>query len=192
MTIGPIDIPSNYSLDDFLAGIGGDCGDVVIDDGFAKPLSTIVADAARFEAFRLNVVDEAVVTPSIVDPNLVFLETEGGLLLTTVDGEIVGAYLGPDVAVRPDYQRRGLGAELILEYFMRNGNIPNWESEKAAYSHGGYAAHTSAWNLSQDSTVMVAKMEALEFPQSLEKPRNVDISWVDRPMRQKKSMVLSL
>src|SRR3546814_2286557 len=72
-----------------------------------------------------------------------------------------GEYLGCDLAVADEHQGRGLGAELVLEYAMRTGDLPTWELDVAAYSHAGEAAHRAAWRMACNRDLFERKAAAI-------------------------------
>jgi len=162
--------PASLGEDAFLAGPDryeewdGEDDLLDIDDVFAKPFERILSEqhmaATRHGAASVEIVPDGAVTPSQRAPGYLFAEVEAGLILLTADGIPVGGYLGCDVAVDPAHQGKGLGAELILEYAMRNGGLPTWDLDTAAYSRAGAAAHRAAHALARDRAFFARKVEA--------------------------------
>lgn len=164
--------PAGIGEDAFLAGPDryeewdGEDDLLDIDDIFAKPFERILREqreaAAEHGAESVDVVPDCVVTPSLRAPGYLFAEVEAGVLLLTSDGTPVGGYIGCDVAIDPEHQGKGLGAELILEYAMRRGDLPTWHLDEAAYSRAGERAHRAAHSLARDKGFYARKREILE------------------------------
>lgn len=164
----PTEYPSNHpmsmSCDVFIAGSESRIEDIVIDDIFAKDFREALDDlinAATDEWNELEIDDDAIVTRSIIDDKLVFVDTRSTLLLVDREtGRPIGGYLGCDLVLEYDYRGRGLGKEIVLEYFMRNHSLPVWNLDEPSYSTDGIAAHQAAWRWSKK--VFDKKMEEIK------------------------------
>lgn len=65
------------------------------------------------------------------------------------DGEalsIAGLYHGCQLTVFSNHEGRGLGTALAAWKFLFYGGFPCWDLDEASYSHGGLAAHRSAYD----------------------------------------------
>lgn len=155
--------PQNYSLDDFLAGPDA-CNKITIDDCFAKDIATWIDDCLPRGASEFCRIDE-MVTRSIMDPSIIFVPIETGLLaIEEATGRLIGGYAGVDLVIDRAWRGQGLGAETVLEYFLRNDELPNWWAEKPAYTRAGFRAHERAWEMALDAVIMAAKHESLFEP----------------------------
>lgn len=106
--------------------------------------------------------DGGPISRSIFVPAIVFVPVAEGLAVVHEEsGRLVGGYIGMDLVIDPEWRRRGLGAETVLEYFLRNGELPNWHADKPSYSRGGYKAHQKAWEMALDLSIMEAKHDAI-------------------------------
>lgn len=136
-----------------------------IDWIFGKGIGTILEDIRKFDPHGLAPDQEAIETEALAAPGYRFRKVDAGVLLLAPDGEIAGGYLGCDVALSPEHQGKGLGAELVLERYLREGDLPTWYLDHAAYSPAGEAAHRAAWRLLQDPAVRAAKRALFEAGQ---------------------------
>lgn len=163
------DDPSAIEEEAFLAGPDayadwlehGDDELLDIDDIFGKELDAILEDARRYGPHDLNAIEDAPLTPSRRATGYSFMAVEAGVLLLTPDGAIAGAYLGADLSVHPAHRGRGLGAELVLERYLRNGDLPTWWLDSPAYTRAGLAAHKAAWRLLKSPDFLALKLEDL-------------------------------
>lgn len=165
--------PTSLDQDAFLAGperlaaheAGELEGDLLDVDGiFAKELERILADQLAYDPASLKPTDDAVRTQSAIDGDYFFLDVPAGLLMlrwTQGGTTIAGAYVGCDLAVGLAHRGRGLGSELVLEYAMRNGWLPTWDLDAAAYSPEGEAAHRAAWAMAADRKRFERKRDRL-------------------------------
>ena len=159
--------PAAITEDAFLAGPerwddwDGEDELLDIDDVFAKDFERILGEQRDCEPGSVEIEPDATHTPSYGNPGYGFVDVEAGLLLLDPTGRPVGGYIGCDVAVEETHKGKGLGAELVLEYAMRNGRLPTWDLDSAAYSRAGAAAHRAAHALARNRTVFEAKREAL-------------------------------
>lgn len=134
--------------------------EVIIDDVFAKPLGSILEDHRESDPESIKIHNDAVVTVSALNKSFRFVGVDAGILMLCGD-EIVGAYLGFDVALDPARHGQGLGAELVLERAMRDGGVPQWEASKIGYSRAGYRAHKTAWEMAGDRELFARKAARL-------------------------------
>lgn len=148
------------SVTDFLVGPGRSEDDLDIDDIFAKSLDHIISEMQAFDPRAL--VPTSDFTPSTTNPSYCFQSVEGGVMLYDENGQLAGAYLSCDVAIGEAHQGQGLGAELILERYLRFGDLPTWHLDKAAYTSAGYAAHAAAWQMSQNDSLVERKIASIE------------------------------
>lgn len=135
--------------------------DLDIDDIFAKPFDRIVREALDHNPASLEPVAGSPVTASQSAPGYAFLEVNCGLLLVAPDGRPAGGYISCDLSIAPEHRGRGLGAEIVLEYFLRNGQLPTWFLDTPAYSIAGLATHRAAWEMPMRNPDMVVCKSAL-------------------------------
>src|SRR6185312_9899215 len=83
-----------------------------------------------------------------------------GVLLLGPDGKRVGGYVWCDLAIDAAHQGLGLGAELVLERYLRDGGLPTWDLDTAAYSPAGEAAHRAAWRLARNGDFFARKHQS--------------------------------
>lgn len=126
-----------------------------------KGLDSVLEDA-RLVTNGLDPEPDARETPALAAPGYLFRQVGAGVLLIAPDGEIAGGYLGCDVVVESEHQGQGLGAELVLERYLRDGDLPTWWLDDAAYSPAGEAAHRAAWRLLQNAAVREAKLAIID------------------------------
>lgn len=164
--------PATLSEDAFLAGPDrvaawdGEEDLLDVDDVFGKRFDLVLREQreahAKYGGESVEIEDGALVTPALAEEGYSFVEVEAGLLLLHEDGTVCGGYIGCDVSIDEEHQGLGLGAELILEYAMRHGEIPVWHLDTPAYSRSGAAAHRAAHALAQDRPLFEAKARAIE------------------------------
>lgn len=132
--IGPrIPQPFDASLEEFI------CQDAELDVDpiFGKPLSRLLAD--------YDITDRTDRRTSHHDPRLKIETVRAGVILSSQTGMTIGAYLGCDLSLVPEWQGRGLGTELVIERCLLSGINPAAQLDNAAYTPAGHAAHISAW-----------------------------------------------
>lgn len=138
-----------YDEDTFLRGPDSD-EELDIDDIFAKDFKTILRDAARWGSlahlrngrrpdggFHLR-------TPSDVDPSLSYASFDGNTLLLDQNGEVIGGFIETDLGLEGEWRGKGLGTEIVVEHFMRQGSLPTWSLDAPAYSNRGHDTCLSA------------------------------------------------
>lgn len=133
-----------------------------IDRIFGTSFTTVYGDAVKHQPDALKPVAGAPETQSDMVPGYRFREIEGGLLLVAPDGEIAGGYIGCDLALDEGHQGAGLGAELVLEYFLRRERIPIWDMDGAQFSPAGFAAHKAAHRMGQDLELVAKKVARID------------------------------
>jgi hypothetical protein len=132
-----------------------------VDDIFAKDFDRVWREQELACPGSLSIEPTALRTPSLRAEGYSFVDVDAGLLLLAPDGSPCGGYIGCDLVIAPEHQGKGLGAELVLEYAMRNGDLPTWWLDAAAYSVAGEAAHRAAYALAQDRDFFVLKRDEL-------------------------------
>jgi GNAT superfamily N-acetyltransferase len=138
--------------------------ELVIDNRyFGKTLPDIMADN------DLTIIGRT--WPSDIVQGFSFAQAEDGIVLIhDIDERVVGAYAGLDVAIDPEFQGRGLGAELILEAIIRNEGVPNADCDTSGYTSAGYAAHLAAQRLAQTRPSLYAlKIRRSKEPENQDK-----------------------
>ncbi len=129
-----IPAPFHLPLNEFAQGHA----DLEIDDIFGKPLSTLLAD--------YDLRTRVDIGPSSQIPTVRIGRSASGIIFADAAGSIIGAYLGCDLSLAPEWRGKGLGAELVLERCLEDGVNPAAQLDTAAYTPAGYASHVSAWN----------------------------------------------
>ena len=152
------------TVDEFVRGPDNEEVELDIDRIFGKKFSRI-----RFEALQDTknafdfIVDEPATLSDLAD-GYTFQPVEAGLALLNRDGEIIGGYIFCDVSIDENHQGIGLGAELILEYYLRNEEFPVWNLDAPAFTPAGLAAHESAWRMAKRNPSLVNKKLSRIFP----------------------------
>lgn len=161
-------------LEQFLAGPGRDESEIDIDRIFGKTFERVCRELLQDDPNAFEQEEDALTTPSHYVSGYSFVDVKSGLALKAPDGKIVGGYFSCDLSVSEEHQGRGLGAELVIEFFLRNDSIPIWDLDTAAYSPAGYGAHSAAWSAMARYPDMVAKktksineMMAIDAAQSM-------------------------
>jgi len=139
-----------------------------IDDIFGKDFGAVWGDQKAYDPDSLTIGKDAVRTPSLMAEGYTFVDVEAGLLVLDPDGKACGGYIGCDLSLDDEHQGLGLGAELVLEFAMRNGWLPTWNLDEAAYSEAGAGAHRRAHAMACDRTFFAAKREELMKAMTLE------------------------
>jgi GNAT superfamily N-acetyltransferase len=172
--VGRLSNPNRLTESAFLVGPeqADEVDDVLdIDDIFAKPHDRVIRELLDYSPNQFDLDASQPITRSrysrdadSIDDQIFFVPVEAGLLVTNGHGKVFGGYLSCDVSISPEIQGRGIGAELILEYYMRNGYLPTWDLDKAAYSQAGHQAHISAHQLGLNKAFYQAKAADLKKP----------------------------
>lgn len=139
--------------------IEGDLLDV--DWIFGHRFADLYAGQESFRPGSTAILENEPITTALADPSYRFAACEGGLLLLAASGVPVGGYLGQDIAIDEAHQGQGLGAELVAECYLRQGEVPVWNLDIPAYSPAGEACHRAAWHLLRDPGFLRAKEAAL-------------------------------
>ena len=151
--------------DEFLCGPGG--GELDIDPIFAKRFETALEDMRRDDPASVEVDDDALITPSLLAPGFTFAEVPCGVVLRDETGEIVGGYLSCDLVLAERHRGRGLGMEIVIEHFLRSGELPTWNLDSAAYSPDGWRCHVRAYNWMREHPDLVQqKLAPIDAHQS--------------------------
>ena len=140
-----------------------------IDPIFGKTIERILEEFREFDPNGILPAGEPL-TPSDIIDGYSFQEVSAGLLLLDPEGNVVGGYLGSDLAVSGEHQGKGLGAELVLETYLRSESIPVWHLDTASYSPAGEAAHISAWSLLQNEELCERKLARIDVLDDTPKP----------------------
>ena len=129
----------------FLVGPDRDETDIDVDKIFGKTLEQSFKDhEGNPQAFMVIHDTDAVI--SIADPKFAFADVECGLALIELStGYIQGGIFGCDLVLARELHGRGIGKEIVGEYFIRNGDLPTWHLDTPAYSPVGLATCRSAW-----------------------------------------------
>jgi hypothetical protein len=129
----------------FVLGAEDSDRELDVDDIVAKDFDDVMRDARRYHgkdffspsSFRRQ-------RPSDVDPDLSFVDFEGGTLLLDGEGTPIGGYVESDLVLDYEWREQGLGTEIVVEHFLSNGGFPTWWLDSAQYSEAGYSTHLSA------------------------------------------------
>jgi hypothetical protein len=147
--------------EEFVVGLDMTYDDLDVDKIFAKKLDRLLKDAVAFQKDALDRPEDSIQTKSLLCPGVVFEDVEDGLIARDATGRIVGGYISTDVSLAEDFMGKGLGKELILEYFLRNESFPVWSLEAPAFSPAGLGAHRAAHRLIRESPSLVQQKIAL-------------------------------
>lgn len=132
--------PFEQDLEGFLAaGLELD-----VDPIFGKPLEVLLSD--------YDIEPEDGAWPSHSVKGVTIAAVRSGIVAMS-GPDIVGGYLGCDLAIHPDWRGRGLGAEVVLARCLWSGINPATQLDVAAYSPAGYATHARAWQLGQENEI---------------------------------------
>lgn len=141
----PADIRT-FSEDHFILGTEDVEGmELDVDDVVAKDFDEVMRDARRYHGSSFfDPAGFRRARPSDVDPELSFVDFDGGTLLLDAAGTPVGGYIESDLVLDDDWRERGLGTEIVVEHFLANGGFPTYWLDSAQYSEAGYSTHLSA------------------------------------------------
>lgn len=148
--------PSLLDVDAFVLGPHLEGDDPCVDPVFAKDLATALADVLADDPRALDALEGEPETVSDVDPSLVFRSTVAGVVLFDGDRP-VGGILGVDIVLTPDRRGRGLGAEIVLETYMRDGWFRFWDLDEAGFSPAGLRTMRAAHAMGLDRSVFERK-----------------------------------
>lgn len=152
----------SLTCEKFLSGPDGEDRELDIDRIFGKSFHRVLREILSYDPSSLDPDEGSVSTPSAVADGYTFEAVKSGVVLRSPSGELVGGYLSCDLALDDEHQGLGLGAEIIIEYFLRNDNIPTWDLDTPAYSPAGEAAHVSAWNsMANNPEVVLRKAQKI-------------------------------
>jgi GNAT superfamily N-acetyltransferase len=155
----------NLHENEFLTGPDPD-GEIELDVDpiFGKKWAQVWTEMQTSDPEGLLDDEDGVVSPSDVAEGYQFRLVRAGLLLIDPAGQPVGGYLSCDVSIDTAHQGKGLGTELIVEYFLRKGDIPTWSLDTPAYTPDGERAHRSAYRMIRNKPELInrklARLEA--------------------------------
>jgi len=135
--------PFDVDEDEFLAGES--LRELDVDHIFAKDFDRVLREFRRDAPGDIVWDASEARMPSLLAEGVFFREVPCGIMMVDADDVPIGGYLSCDVSVDASWQGRGLGAELIIERCLRDGEVPTWCLDDAAYSPAGEGAHRAAW-----------------------------------------------
>jgi GNAT superfamily N-acetyltransferase len=174
--------------DEFLTGSDPE-GDLELDIDwrYGKEWNKLLREMKQFDPNGLQVEVGAHETVSAIAPGYRFRPVESGVLLIDPTGEAVGGYLSCDVSIDPAHQGQGLGAELIVERYLRGGSLPTWWLDTPQYTGEGERAHRSAYQLFLnrpdliDAKIAVIDGEFLSASERNGKLTTIEVDGMRRP-----------
>lgn len=153
--------PFDLSLDEFLTGPhSDDSNEIDIDPIFGKSLTQVLRELHDWNPQSLAFDEQSPRCPSLCEEGYSYVEVDQGVLLLAPDGDIAGGYLSCDLAVASDHRGKGLGAELVMQRALRDGELPTWNLDVPAYTPAGLAAHRSAWRQVRARPEMIWSIES--------------------------------
>jgi 8-oxo-dGTP pyrophosphatase MutT (NUDIX family)/GNAT superfamily N-acetyltransferase len=139
------------SFEQFLTGPGRTFETLDIDDIFGKDFGTVRDDALHDNPQAFDAVGEGrQLLESPKTAGYWLQEVEGGVALYGPSDELVGGYIGCDLALKPAHRGRGLGAEIVKAYYQIHESLPTWHLDVPAYSTAGLRCHEAAWRRLQE------------------------------------------
>lgn len=166
----------SISLEEFLTGSCDGMDSLDVDEIFGKDLERILREIVDYDSDSLNPEEGCAVTRSFLNPDIRFCQVSSGLVALNSDNRIIGGYISCDVSIDAEYQGRGIGKELILEYFLRNEDLPTWHLDVPAYTSSGLASHQAAWEFAQTNpAVVLEKINAIEFLDTMAPKANIKL-----------------
>jgi GNAT superfamily N-acetyltransferase len=150
---GAVPEPFDLPIDVFLTGKEG--RELDVDPIFGQPLGEILENY-DWDAMRCGL-DVPAVSDRVYTFRKVDSGSDQGIVLVSSSNGVVGAYIGGALAIAPEHQGHGLGAELVFEFAYAFGVLPAWFMDVPAYSPAGVAAHRRAWHLAHEAKFMKAK-----------------------------------
>ena len=161
---------ATIDADQFLCGPDGDPDRIVIDDIFATPLDDVVHEwwsdvrkdhpgidlGQHLRAILAHTDHQGCAGTRIAyvpayDPDMLDYRGVLALHVTRDAVDLVGAYVGHNLAVSPSAGGSGIGRALIIERYLQDGMLPSWDADKPGFSCGGHAAHLSAFRALQNA-----------------------------------------
>lgn len=137
--------PFDLDLDDFLKGIG-QTKHVDIDFIFSGLFEEFWEENhGNIEPAGRHLKDDPVVHESDVVDGVKYLSVDDGIIMVDKDYTPIGCYLWYTLCISKQWQRLGLGRELVIVRCTQDGRNPVWDADNPAYSPAGFAAHRSAW-----------------------------------------------
>jgi len=133
-----IPAPFDRTLDEFLSGTG----ELDVDRIFAKDFRRVLDEFAI--AAPDDLIPRGPSWPSVVSPMLHYRQVPAGVMLYDGD-QPIGGYLSCDLSLDERHRGKGLGAEIVIERCLLDGENPVLHLDEAAYSPAGLAAHLAAW-----------------------------------------------
>lgn len=162
MLIEPFE-PGQLGREQALVGPDRNPDDVVIDPILGKTLDEILADYHEIDTRHTWESDRA--------DGYKIGQTHSGLVALQND-EIIGGLLGPDLAVRQEHRDQGLGGELVLEAFVREGGLATWDHTEPGYTPSGAAIVEGVCTMDRTNDLFVRKV-ARSFADQLEHSRDL-------------------
>lgn len=152
--------PFDVDEDAFLAGPVP--RELDIDPVFAKPFQRMIDELRRDAPEEIEWDATEARQPSLLAEGVWFREVPCGIMLVDADDRPIGGYLSCDLGLDPAWQGRGLGAEIVIERALRDGELPTWNLDEAAYSPAGLGAHRAAWRHArshpEETALRIARM----------------------------------
>lgn len=142
----PADIRAISAIHLLTGDEDGDDDLLDIDDIFGrKTWSEVYGDGDAYYPKGWAIVHEDdFVRPSDVEDGYTFASFEYGTFLISPEGKKCGGFIASELNVNTPHQGRGLGAELVVEHFLHNGDLATWHLDTPAYSPEGEGAIRAA------------------------------------------------
>lgn len=162
--------PADITIEDFVVGPDLDWDDLDIDPVFGKSFDRALAELSKDMPDALDPADgDSCETASYVHPSLIFRSCVCGVVL--FDGDTpVGGMLETDLVLHPAWHGRGLGREIVLESYMRDGEFRIWNLDIPAFSPEGLAAFEGAWTMGRDRAIFDEKARRLTAAMTVDGP----------------------
>jgi GNAT superfamily N-acetyltransferase len=136
------------SLLHFLTGADSVLRVPTIDLCFEKTLEQILAEAVTDDSEALAVISNVVIQKQAFGLyDIVTEPVNAGAIMRLKENKIIGAYLYGDLVVDPAYRQRGLGADLVANYYRQYLCFPCWQQDKPGFTPAGLACHKKAWRI---------------------------------------------
>jgi hypothetical protein len=153
--------PALVDSEAFLFGPHGIDEEPDVDPIFAKEFERAVAEILKDDPHSLDPIEGSPETASDIVPDLVFRETPAGTMLFDGD-EPVGGMIDVDIVLSRKWRGRGLGAEIVLESYMRNGDFRFWDLDEPAFSPAGLRTVLAAHRMGCDRDIFARKSARLQ------------------------------